>query len=354
MPIFWAAVRTATRATSSGTPIISYRIRPGFTTATQSSGFPLPLPIRVSAGFFVTGLSGKMRIQILPPRLRLRVSATRAASIWRFVTQPGSSAFRPYSPNASVAPRWALPFIRPRWALRYFTRLGISMAGASRLRRRLGQHLALEDPDLHADGAVGRVGGGPAIVDVGADRVQRHPAVAVPLAPCDLTAAQPARAGDPDTVRAQPQRRGHGLLHGPPERHALLELQRDVLGDELRVQLGMDDFLDVEVDLLARARLQLVLEPLDLGTFAADHDARPRGGDGDARAIGRALDVDARDARVVELVLDVAPDLDVLVQQIGVVLGGEPARRPRAGRPEPEADRMRLLTHRLFLLPGRL
>jgi hypothetical protein len=37
-------------------------------------------------------LSGKMRIHTLPPRLRLRVSATRAASIWRIVTQPGSSA----------------------------------------------------------------------------------------------------------------------------------------------------------------------------------------------------------------------------------------------------------------------
>src|SRR6266849_922997 len=78
-------------------------MRPGFTTATHSSGFPLPLPIRVSAGFLVTGLSGKIRIQILPPRLRLRESATRAASICRFVTQPGSSAFSPYAPHAGVA-----------------------------------------------------------------------------------------------------------------------------------------------------------------------------------------------------------------------------------------------------------
>jgi hypothetical protein len=34
-------------------------------------------------------------IQTLPPRLIFRVSAMRAASIWRFVTQPGSIAFRP-------------------------------------------------------------------------------------------------------------------------------------------------------------------------------------------------------------------------------------------------------------------
>ena len=59
------------------------------TTATQNSGLPLPLPIRVSAGFLVTGLSGKIRMKILPPRFTLRASDTRAASIWRLVTQPG-------------------------------------------------------------------------------------------------------------------------------------------------------------------------------------------------------------------------------------------------------------------------
>ena len=69
--------------------------RPGLTTATQCSGEPFPEPIRVSAGFWLTGLSGKMLIQTLPPRLILRVIAIRAASIWRLVSHPASRDFSP-------------------------------------------------------------------------------------------------------------------------------------------------------------------------------------------------------------------------------------------------------------------
>src|SRR5690606_7676381 len=92
---FAAARANASRATGSATPSSSNMIRPGLTTATQYSGLPFPFPMRVSAGFFVTGLSGKMRIQTLPPRLMWRVNATRAASICRLVIHPGSSACRP-------------------------------------------------------------------------------------------------------------------------------------------------------------------------------------------------------------------------------------------------------------------
>src|SRR6059036_2479540 len=218
-------------------------MRPGLTTATQNSGFPLPLPIRVSAGFLVTGLSGKIRMKILPPRLTLRARDTRAASICRFVTHPGSSALRPKSPKASVEPRWARPFMRPRWALRYLTRLGINMVLC--LDDPLGgQDLALEDPHLDADGAERRVGLRQPVVDVGADRMQRNPPLAVPLSARDLGAAQPPRARDPDPVRSEPEGGGHRLLHGPPERHALLELQGHVLGHQLGVELRVHDLLD--------------------------------------------------------------------------------------------------------------
>src|SRR3954453_21303750 len=110
----WPASRMASRASSSSTPESSNITRPGLTTATQPSGEPLPDPMRVSAGFWVTGLSGKMLIQTLPPRLILRVMAIRAASICLLVIQPHSTAFSPYSPNSTRVPPRESPGIRPR------------------------------------------------------------------------------------------------------------------------------------------------------------------------------------------------------------------------------------------------
>jgi len=70
-------------------------IRPGLTLAAQYSTEPLPLPMRTSVGFSVTGTSGKMRIHTRPWRFMWRVIARRAASIWRAVTRSGVVAFSP-------------------------------------------------------------------------------------------------------------------------------------------------------------------------------------------------------------------------------------------------------------------
>src|SRR5207249_3668769 len=87
----------------------------------------------------------------------------RPASIASADSQPPARACRPYSPKVTVLPRLALPFTRPRWLFRNFTRLG--MSGIAAL---LGAPVfAVVDPDLDADVALGRVGFGEAVVDAG-------------------------------------------------------------------------------------------------------------------------------------------------------------------------------------------
>src|SRR5262249_8919159 len=85
---FAAANCIARRASVSGTPSISNRIRPGLITATHCSGAPLPLPMRVSCGFLVIGFSGETPVPIFPPRLIKPVIAIPAPPTSRSVNPP--------------------------------------------------------------------------------------------------------------------------------------------------------------------------------------------------------------------------------------------------------------------------
>src|SRR5690349_12662710 len=182
--------------------------------------------------------------------------ARRAASIWRAVTRSGSIAFSPCEPKFSAVPPLAAPWMRPLWALRNFVRFGCNMVQSSNLgsgllgcralaaaitttvatiatitalavvttrtpaaaflqlveallgaERVVLHDLALEDPHLDADDTVGRACNAVTEVDVGAQGMQRHAALAVPLGAGDFGAAQTAGDVDPDADRAETQRR---------------------------------------------------------------------------------------------------------------------------------------------------
>src|SRR2546423_3560679 len=122
-----AASAKASLARISVTPSISKRTLPGWISATKYSGLPLPLPMRTSAGLVEIGLSGKTRIQMRPPRLMWRDMARRAASSWRAVNRPRVTAFRPYSPNDTLAPRVATPVLRPFCCFLYLVLAGCSI-----------------------------------------------------------------------------------------------------------------------------------------------------------------------------------------------------------------------------------
>ena len=154
-----------------------------------------------------------------------------------------------------------------------------------------------------------------AVVDVGAQRVQRHAPLAIPLGARDLGAAEPAAAVDADALRAEPHRRLHGPLHGAAERHAALELLGDRLRDQMRVDLGLAHLDDVDVHLRLRHRGDLLAELLDVGALLADDDARARRVDGDAALLVRALDHDPRHRRLLQVLHQRVADAHVLVQQ---------------------------------------
>ena len=69
-----------------------------------------------------------------------------------------------------------------------------------------------------------------------------------------------------------------GALHRAAERDAVRELIGDTLRDQGRVELGLLDLLNVELDLgIARDLVETLAEPVGLGAAAADHDSRARG-----------------------------------------------------------------------------
>src|SRR5438046_1827627 len=151
------------------------------------------------------------------------------------------------------------------------------------LRERVvAEDLALEDPHLDPAHAVSGVRSRFGIIDVAAQRVQRHPALAVPFGASDLGAAETAGAGDPDALGAKAQRRLNRALHRAAEGDAALELVGDALGDELGVDLRLADLDDVQADFRAGHFLQLFLELFDVRALLADDHAGTRRIDGNA------------------------------------------------------------------------
>src|SRR5581483_10616066 len=163
------------------------------------------------------------------------------------------SLWRKHDPNSSLARR-------------------LSFGGPLVGRHRVVRHdLALEHPDFHAAGAVCRLLRLLAEIDLGAERVQRNAALAVPLHAGDFSTAQTAAAVDADAQSTQAHRRLHRALHGAAEGDPALELLGDVLGDQLGVDLGLPDLDDVQADFRARHLGEVAAGLLDVRTLLADH-----------------------------------------------------------------------------------
>src|SRR5208337_907634 len=155
-----------------------------------------------------------------------------------------------------------------------------------RLRRRAcafgvrvlaGEHFAAEDPDLDADLAVGGARFGKAVGDVGAQRLQRHATFAVPFLTRDFRTAEASGDVDLDALRAHPHRARHCFFHRAAKSDAAFELERDILGDQLRVEVGAAHLVDVDEGIAPLHQLlDVELELVYFGALLADDDTRTR------------------------------------------------------------------------------
>ncbi|OLP61926.1 hypothetical protein BJM39_21970 [Salmonella enterica subsp. enterica serovar Javiana] len=142
----------------------------------------------------------------------------------------------------------------------------------------------------------------------------------------------------------------HALAHRATERHASRELLGDALRDELGVDLGVLDLEDVQLHLLARELLELATDAVGLGAATTDDDAGTRGVDVHTDAVTGALDLDAGDAGPLHALGHEFADGDVFLDVVAValaLLGGvsEPAALVLGGDAEAEAVRVDLLAH---------
>src|SRR3990172_4940783 len=220
--------------------------------------------------------------------------------------------------------------------------------GVFELRFFLVEYFALEDPHFHADLSVGGRCLGKPVVDIGAQRMQRHTAFAIPLRARDLGAVQAPGDHDLDAERAQPHGIGHGSLHGAAEHNALFELLRDIFRNQLRVQFRLAHFLYRQGHRHARQPHQFLAQFFNVLTLLTDDDTRPRGVDRNANGLRRPLDDDRADRRVRQLSLQKLPGLEIGNQIFRVrVVIRVPTRAPVANYAEPEPDRIDLLSHLL-------
>src|SRR6266446_5121879 len=146
-------------------------------------------------------------------------------------------------------------------------------------------------------------------------------------------------------------------LHRTTEADTVLQLLRDRLRDELRVELGPLDLVDVDVDVLLGDCVQLFAQRVHLDARLADHDAGARRVDVDRDPLLVLADQDVGQSGVRKLVGDVFPDLDVLDQVAGeLLLPRVPVGLPVVDDADAHPAGMDFLTHQVVapFFAGRL
>ena len=175
---------------------------------------------------------------------------------------------------------------------------------------------AFINPNLNTNLTISGISLSEAIVDVCSESLQGNGSLTVELTSCDVCTAKTSCASCLDTKGASLHGAGHALLNGTSVGYAVLKLLSNVLCNQLRISVRSLDLLDVNLYLLAGHLCQLGLGCLDVCAAASDDQAGLCGVDHYLYSVGRSLDLNLCNARVLQLCLQVLSDLVVLCKII--------------------------------------
>ena len=203
-----------------------------------------------------------------------------------------------------VLPRVALPFILPRCTLRCFTLLGANILFAllefARCGRFYGcgaQNVALVYPHLNAENAERGVRDTKAVIDIGTERLQRNGTLLIMLGTRDFRTVETTADLNLNALSACVHSLAHRLFHSTTEERALFELCRNTLGKQLRVEVGVLDFYDIDIYLFAARQLfEVLFKLVDADVLLPDYLAGKLRMDRDLNLALRALYNDLTDA----------------------------------------------------------
>src|SRR5580658_372877 len=105
------------------------------------------------------------------------------------------------------------------------------------------------------------------------------------------------------------------------------------------------DFLDIDEDVPLGALGKIHFQLFDLRAFASDDDAGPGGANGDPQLVAGAIHFDGADTGRLQPLAQRLAQFHIFLQQLRVVLLGEPAGTPRLVKAQPETVRMYFLSH---------
>src|ERR1700676_267947 len=207
---------------------------------------------------------------------------------------------------------------------------------------------ALINPALHSDNSVRGVRLSRPVINICAQRLQRQASLQIPFLARDFRAVQTTRHTHLDSLASETQRRIDRFAHRSPECHALFQLQRNRFRHQRGVQLRTMHFHDIDVHFALGPLADFLLQLVDFRTLAPDDNSRASRGNPHHQLVGRAFDINRTDSRALQLVLQLSPQLDVLMQQFRVIAVCIPARLPGLVVAQAKPVRVCFLSHYFF------